>query len=73
MALASSSVEQLEYDPLEQPRLGGWVKVKRSDVLLGASFERRWAQLYSNRIEFWKSKEVRASLSLTAFLIEWIF
>jgi hypothetical protein len=58
MALPSVEV-LLEHDPAEQAVLAGWVKVKRSDILLGAAFERRWALLFSNRLELWKSPEVR--------------
>jgi len=48
--------EQVEIDPNEAPLLAGWVKIRRSDVVLGG-FDRRWSALYSNRIEFWKTEE----------------
>jgi len=50
------SQADLDIDPNEKPLLSGAVKAKRTDVVLGGSFEKRYAALFSNRIEFWKSK-----------------
>ena len=46
------------------PLLSGYVKVRRTDAMLGSSFDRRYLSLFANRLDFWKTEEVRSFSSL---------